>query len=154
MTRVYVVQTNTKVIRALPAHDHRPGRPGPRSHLRLWHDRLRRRAVGPPLDHLRHLARVAVTLAKQRLMTALLRLLRAGTSRGRRGQRLPLQDGAARHAEEHRQQSRDRDGMTASRLTRHREYADQETLYDQPYVDTPRRASRGRSRSRRCLLPP
>ena len=40
--------------RALPAHDHRSRRPRPRPDLRLRHDRLRRRAVGPALDHDRH----------------------------------------------------------------------------------------------------
>ena len=36
-----------------------PGRSGARPDLRLRHDRLRRRAVGPALDHDRHLARAA-----------------------------------------------------------------------------------------------
>ena len=40
---------------------------------------------GQALDHLRHLPRCAVTLAQQRLMTANVRLLRAGLSRRRGG---------------------------------------------------------------------
>ena len=58
-TKIYVVQTAPKVVAALHPHDHRPRRPRARSHLRLWHHRLRRRAMGPPLDHDRHLARGA-----------------------------------------------------------------------------------------------
>ena len=49
-------------------------------------------------------SRVAVTLAKQRLMTARLRLLRARPPGRRRRQRVRLQDRPARHAQEHRQQ--------------------------------------------------
>ena len=45
--------------RALHAHDHRPRRPGPRPDVRHRHDRLRRRAVGPALDHHRHQPRRA-----------------------------------------------------------------------------------------------
>ena len=45
--------------RALPPHDHRSRRPRPRPDLRLRHDRLRRRAVGPALDHDRHQPRRA-----------------------------------------------------------------------------------------------
>ena len=41
----------------LHADDHRPRRPGLRPDLRQRHDRLRSGAVGPALDHLRHLAR-------------------------------------------------------------------------------------------------
>ena len=40
--------------RALPSHDHRPRRPGPRSDLRLGDDGVCRRAVGTALDHHRH----------------------------------------------------------------------------------------------------
>ena len=54
--KIYVVQTSTKVSRTLHPHDHRPRRPRARSDLRLRHDRLRRRAVGPALDHHRHVA--------------------------------------------------------------------------------------------------
>ena len=43
--------------RALHPHDHRPRRPRARSDLRLRHDGLCRRAMGPALDHHRHLAR-------------------------------------------------------------------------------------------------
>jgi adenine-specific DNA-methyltransferase len=55
--------------RALPPDDHRSRRPGPRPHLRLRHHRLRRRAVGPPLDHHRHQPRRSA-LARTRLMAA------------------------------------------------------------------------------------
>jgi adenine-specific DNA-methyltransferase len=40
--------------RALPAHDHGPGRPGLRPHRRQRHHRLRLRALGPSLDHDRY----------------------------------------------------------------------------------------------------
>ena len=40
--------------RTLHPHDHRSRRPGPRPHMRQRHDRLRRRAMGPALDHHRH----------------------------------------------------------------------------------------------------
>ena len=40
--------------RAMHAHDHRPRRPRPRPDLWLRHDRVRRRAVGPAMDHRRH----------------------------------------------------------------------------------------------------
>ena len=69
MDKVYVVQTNTEGHRALHADVHRPGRPGARSDVRLGHHGLRRRAVGPALDHDRHVA-VALALARQRLMGA------------------------------------------------------------------------------------
>ena len=49
--------------------DHRSWRPRVRSDLRIRHHRLRCRAVGATLDNLRHLPG-GVTLAKQRLMTA------------------------------------------------------------------------------------
>ena len=44
-----------KVSSALHPDDHRPRRPGARPYLRFRHHRLRGRAVGPPLDHHRHL---------------------------------------------------------------------------------------------------
>ena len=53
-TKVYVVQTARKSRRALPAHDHRPRRPRARPDLRERHDGLRRRAMGPAVDHHRH----------------------------------------------------------------------------------------------------
>ena len=52
--KIYVVQTDHQGHRTLHAHDHRPRRPGARPDLRQRHDRLRRRAVGPALDHHRH----------------------------------------------------------------------------------------------------
>jgi adenine-specific DNA-methyltransferase len=51
--RLYAVQTAPKVIERCIL-DHRPGRPGLRPHLRLWHHRLVRREVGTALDHLRY----------------------------------------------------------------------------------------------------
>ena len=45
--------------RALHADVHRPGRPRARPDVRLGNNGLRRRAVGPALDHDRHLARGA-----------------------------------------------------------------------------------------------
>ena len=57
--KLYVVQTNPTVDRALHPDDHRPRRPRPRPDLRQRHDGLRRRAVGPALDHDRHEPRAA-----------------------------------------------------------------------------------------------
>ena len=50
----YVVQTGLRMVRALPSHDHRPRRPGSRPDVRQRHHGLRRRAVGPTVDHDRH----------------------------------------------------------------------------------------------------
>jgi len=47
----------TEGHRALHAHDHRPRRPRARPHVWFRYYRLRCRAVGPSLDHHRHLAR-------------------------------------------------------------------------------------------------
>ena len=57
--KLYVVQTLRQSRPALHPDDHRPWRPRARPDLRLRHDRLRRRAMGPPLDHHRHLPRRA-----------------------------------------------------------------------------------------------
>ena len=53
--KTYVVQTNSKVIERCILMSTDPGDLGPRPYLRLRHHRLRRRAVGAPLDHHRHL---------------------------------------------------------------------------------------------------
>ena len=55
-------------------------------------------------------SRVALTLAKQRLMTAVFDYFQLAHRRRRRGQRLALQNRAARHAQEHRQQRTARAG--------------------------------------------
>ena len=55
--KIYVVQTQPEGHRALHADVHRSRRPRPRSDVRLWHDRVRCRAVGATLDHDRHVAR-------------------------------------------------------------------------------------------------
>ncbi len=55
-TRSTSFRPTSKVSRALHPDDHRPRRPRARPDLRLRHHRLRRRAVGPALDHHRHLA--------------------------------------------------------------------------------------------------
>ena len=67
--KLYVVQTTSEGHPALHADDDRPRRPRARPDVRLRHDCLRRRAVGPALDHDRHL-RVPLALARQRLLTA------------------------------------------------------------------------------------
>ena len=69
-TNVYVVQTITKVVRTLHSDDHRSRRSRARSDLRFGHHRLCRRAMGPSLDHHRHQSRVALALARTRLMGA------------------------------------------------------------------------------------
>ena len=55
--KTYVVQTNAKVIERCILMTSDPGDLVLDPYLRLWHHRLRRRAVGPPLDHHRHLPR-------------------------------------------------------------------------------------------------
>ena len=50
-TKVYVVQTHTKIVQRCMLMTTDPRRSRPRPHVRLWHYRLRRRAVGPPVDH-------------------------------------------------------------------------------------------------------
>ena len=55
--KVYVVQTNTKVIERCLLMTTDPGDLVPRPDLRQRHHRLRRGAVGPALDHVRHVAR-------------------------------------------------------------------------------------------------
>ena len=47
-----------------------PGDLGPGSHLRLWDNGVRRRAMGPPLDHDRHFSGRPRALARARLMGA------------------------------------------------------------------------------------
>ena len=47
--------------------------------LRLRHDRLRRRAMGPTLDHHRHLA-VALALARTRLMARAIPIISSPTA--------------------------------------------------------------------------
>jgi hypothetical protein len=121
-------QWSTTSRDALPPHGHRPRRPRARPHLRFRHHCLRRRAVGPPLDHHRHLAR-GPGLARARIMGArypyyLLADSREGqvkeaevtgsapspASHGARQHppRLRLRARAAHHAQVHRQQRRDR----------------------------------------------
>ncbi len=55
--RSYVVQTSTPLIERCLLLTTDPGDLGPRPDLWQRHRRLRRRAVGPTLDHVRHLAR-------------------------------------------------------------------------------------------------
>ena len=107
--------------------DHRPRRPRPRSDLRVGHDGLRRRAVGPALDHDRHLARRAGARPRAASWARAIRTTssptRATGSEGSRDHaqgavhragagghppRLRLRARAARHAEVDRQQCRDR----------------------------------------------
>ena len=59
--KIYVVQTLPQGYRALHPDGHRPRRSRARSHLRFRHHSLRRRAMGPPLDHHRHVSRGAGT---------------------------------------------------------------------------------------------
>jgi adenine-specific DNA-methyltransferase len=80
-------------------------------------------------------SRVALTLAKQRLMTAVFDYYElAHPERGRR-QRVQVQDRAPRHAQVHRQQPASR-GMTKQIDAAIARHAPQETLYDQPFVDS------------------
>jgi len=98
--KTYVVQTGSKVIARVRPHDHGSRRPRVRPDLRLRDHRLRRRAVGPSLDHLRHQpgrARAGATATDDRQ----LRVLPAGRPGPGRRRRLPLPDRAPRHASEH-----------------------------------------------------
>jgi adenine-specific DNA-methyltransferase len=52
--KIYVVQSNTKVIERCVQMTTDPGRHRSRSNVRLGHDGLCRRAVGPEVDHDRH----------------------------------------------------------------------------------------------------
>ena len=146
--------------RALPADDHRPRRPRPRPDLRHRHDRLRRRAVGPAVDHDRHEPRRARPRPHAADGRASTRTTCSPTRRGASrkeaeltGQAPPsplptatgdirtglrLQARAARHAQVDRQQPRHPGGHDAASeidaaIARH---AETETLYDQPYEDT------------------
>jgi hypothetical protein len=105
---------------------HRPRRPRARPHLRLRHHRLCRRAMGPPLDHHRHLAR-GPGLARARIMGArypyylladspkasckeaeVTRTCPPPSPPRQHPPGLRLRAGAAHHAQIHRQQRRDR----------------------------------------------
>ncbi|HWL94287.1 MAG TPA: site-specific DNA-methyltransferase [Phycisphaerae bacterium] len=52
--KVYIVQTVTKVVERCLLMTTDPGDLRPRPHLRQRNNRLRRRAVGTPMEHLRH----------------------------------------------------------------------------------------------------
>ncbi len=67
--KVYVVQTNTKVIERCMLMSTDPGDLVLDPDVRVGHDGVRRRAVGAAVDHDRHVA-VALALARQRLMGA------------------------------------------------------------------------------------
>ena len=114
-------------LQTMRADDDRSRRPRSRSDLRFGYDRLRRRAVGPPLDHDRHLARGARARPGAHHGRALpvlpARRLARGAAEGGRGhahravvaararQRAPglrLRARPAHHAQVDRQQRRDR----------------------------------------------
>ena len=112
---------------ALHPHGHRSGRSRSRPHMRLRHHRLRRRAVGPPLDHHRHFPRGTGSRPRPHhgrpLSLLPARGQPGGTAQGsgdhphRAEQRphlrasppgLRLRAGAPHHPQVHRQQRRDR----------------------------------------------
>ena len=113
--------------RTVHSHEHRPRGPRARPHLRRRHHRLRRRTVGPPLDHHRHVPRRAGARPRPHHGRPL-PLVRAGgqprgPTQGRRAhphrpvrsphaRRRPagvrLRARPARHAQVHRQQHGDR----------------------------------------------
>ena len=119
--KLYVVQTNPKVVTTLPTYDDRPWRPRSRSNVRERDDGIRGRAMGPPLDHGRRIAGAAgprpATPADRHV-----RLVRIEGRCPRTGGRLRLQtqteqegggsrrDRAARHAQVDRQQRAARRG--------------------------------------------
>ncbi len=84
-------------------------------------------------------SRVAITLAKQRLMAADFDYYELAHPEEGIGSGFRYKNGSARYAEVHRQQSRDsrRHDPRADRLAIAR-YAEQETLYDRPYTDKSR----------------
>ena len=125
--KIYVVQTQREDRPALHPDDHRPRRPRPRPDMRLRHHGDRRRAVGPPLDHHRHLARCARARPRPHHGRALsvlsARRLPRRPAQGGRGHAhsavvaadarqhppgLRLRARAAHHAQVDRQQRRDR----------------------------------------------
>ena len=67
---VYVVQTNTDIVQRCILMTTGPRGLGGRPNVRLRHDRLRRRTMGPPLDHHRHIPSSALALARARIMGA------------------------------------------------------------------------------------
>ena len=80
-------------------------------------------------------SRVAITLAKQRLMTADFDYYTLA-ARPRRRQRVRVQDGSARDAQVDRQQPGDPRRHDAREIDAAiTKYAEQETLYDQPEID-------------------
>ena len=135
---------------------------------------VRRRAVGPALDHDRHVSRVALALARTRLMAARFPYYLLADSPGRRReggrahrpasppdcqpigrrcpQRLRLQARAARHAEVDRPEPGHQRGHDARGRSTPRSPGTPSTemLFDQPYEDPRRSASPARSRSRAC----
>ncbi len=55
--KVYVVQTNSRIVERCMLMCYGPRRSGFRSHMRIWDDRICCGALGAPLDHHRHLPR-------------------------------------------------------------------------------------------------
>ena len=140
----------------MPPHDHRPRRPRPRPDLRLRHDRLRRRAVGPALDHDRHEPRRARARAhaphggevpvlpprrlaggrSARKPSSPARRRRLASDRGRHPQGLRLRARAARHAEVDRPEPRHPRGHDPRRdRRRDRPPRRHRDLFDRPYED-------------------
>ena len=129
-TRSTSSRPNAKVIERCMLMTTDPGRPRPRPDLRLGHDGLRRRAVGPALDHDRHVpgrARARAPAAHGRAVPVLpARRLRRRAARRRascsatplppaevdrrHSPRLRLRAGAAHHAEVDREQPGHRRG--------------------------------------------
>jgi hypothetical protein len=152
--KIYVVQTTRRSLSAACSCAPTPAtssstRPAERHHG------IRRRAVGPPLDHHRHLPRGArpgppadhgrqvpvCTSSPTRPRASSRKPRSPGTALpGRRLRRHPprlrLRAGAAHHAEVHRQQPRHRRGHDPRPDRRgHQAHADFELLYDKPYED-------------------
>ena len=125
--QIYVVADHRECRRTLHSDGYRSRRPRARPDLRLRHHRHCRRAVGPPLDHDRHLARRARAGPRPHHGRALsvlpARRLARGPAQGSRSHPhrafvaadarqhppgLRLRARAAHHAQVHRQQRRDR----------------------------------------------
>ena len=156
-SKVYVVQTNHQGHRALHADDDRPGDLVLDPTCGSGTTALRRRAVGPALDHHRHVARRA-RARRQRLMGARFPVLPArrlgrGPAEGRRAVgpaacRPPRRTNDIRHGFVYERVQHItlksiannpdiKEGMTREEIDAAiRRHAEFELLYDKPYEDT------------------
>ena len=126
----------SKNNRTLHPHDHRSRRSGPRSHLWLRHHRLRGRAMGPPLDHLRHLSHShrpgqAASNDCALMITTSWPILKKALAAASDTRPFPISpSNPSPTTPRSKKACAGRRSMQAIA-----KYADQETLYDQPFID-------------------